>query len=584
MTRGKEMKRVLLLVVMSMVFFTMQSCKSVTVNEVKQEEVVETPKDSITVQECPITVGTKTIYGKLYKPNEIGIYPAVILSHGYNSASSDNDAECRRFAENGYVAYAYDFCGGSTRSKSSGKTEDMTLFTEKQDLLDVYAYISSLGYINKKQIFLFGASQGGMVSAMVAEELQQKVAGMILYFPAFCIPDDWRAKYPSVDSIPETFDFWGMTLGRNFVTSIHDYYVFDSIGSYANDVLIIYGENDPIVSMGYMTKAKETYKSIDLLVLKNEGHGFSYSGGEKARSRCVEFLQAHKGRVFEDNAYKEIPSNYWDTECEKKGKIVSFSYKTCNNKKEGSTQFTKEALVYVPYGFDENDGTKKYNVLYLMHGGSDSPRWFFNGAGEESSCKTIIDNLIADGRMAPCIICAVSYYTEYSNDATTNCGNFYLELTKDIMPIFEKQFHINTTREHRAFSGFSMGAMTTWSVFEHCLDQFAYFLPISGDCWALGGTKGGVYADITAKYLAGKVASQGFTGADFKIYSGCGTNDIAEPNLTPQITAMKKLTDTFVYGDNFANANFYQCIIQNGGHDRSTVLDVLYNGLPKMFD
>ena len=58
---------------------------------------------------------------------------------------------------------------------------------------------------------------------------------------------------------------------------------------------------------------------------------------------------------------------------------------------------------------------------------------------------------------------------------------------------------------------------------------------------------------------------------------------MAEPNLTPQINAMKELTDTFIYCDNFADGNLYQCIYPQGGHDRNTVARILYNGLPKMF-
>ncbi len=42
-------------------------------------------------------------------------------------------------------------------------------------------------------------------------------------------------------------------------------------------------------------------------------------------------------------------------------------------------------------------------------------------------------------------------------------------------------------------------------------------------------------------------------------------------------------TDTFIYCDNFADGNLYQCIYPQGSHDRNTVARILYNGLPKMF-
>ena len=204
----------------------------------------------------------------------------------------------------------------------------------------------------------------------------------------------------------------------------------------------------------------------------------------------------------------------------------------------------------------------------------------------------MLDNKIDSGEIEPMIVCAVSYYTEYSNDATKNCIDFHYELMNDVVPVLETAYHtyaedvtpegLAASRTHRAFGGFSMGGVTTWSVFEHCLKEFAYFLPMSGDCWALGATAGKSKATQTAKYLAEKVAEQGMTAEDFIIYTGCGTTDMANPNLTPQIDAMKKLTDTFIYCENFANGNLFQCVV-TGGHDISAINQVLYHAIPKLF-
>lgn len=128
-----------------------------------------------------------------------------------------------------------------------------------------------------------------------------------------------------------------------------------------------------------------------------------------------------------------------------------------------------------------------------------------------------------------------------------------------------------------------MGAVTTWATFENRLDSIAYYMPVSGDCWALGGTAGGNRPAETAQYLADAVKDSGFTAKDFYIYTGCGGSDMAKPNLEPQVEAMKELSDTFIYCDNFADGNFYHCLFEGGGHDRNTVLSVMYNGLPKMF-
>lgn len=75
-------------------------------------------------------------------------------------------------------------------SKSDGKFRDMSLETEKRDLLCVMDYVARLKYVNSSKLILVGESQGGVVSCMVAAE--RSVDKLILLYPALCIPDDAR--------------------------------------------------------------------------------------------------------------------------------------------------------------------------------------------------------------------------------------------------------------------------------------------------------------------------------------------------------------------------------------------------------
>jgi len=299
-----------------------------------------------------------------------------------------------------------------------------------------------------------------------------------------------------------------------------------------------------------------------------------------------------RARTYPDNTYQKMPSDYFSNTWAPKGTIVEFTYDTKNHAAEDDTVYQKSALVYLPPNYDENDTETRYNIMYIMHGGGDSPKYYLGSPGESfSRIARMMDSMIEKGEMEPLIVCVATYYTEYTNDATKNCLNFHLELMNDLVPAIESTYptyakntspeELAATRTHRAFSGFSMGAVTTWSVFEHCLDEFAYFMPISGDCWTMGTTNGKNLR--TAQYLEEKVTEQGKTAEDFFIYSGCGENDMAEPNLTPQIKMMKVCKDTFIYCDNFAHGNLYECIFPRGGHDVNTVAAVMYNGLPKMF-
>lgn len=264
-----------------------------TVEPTPDPEPTKTPEPEVIVEPMTIPIGDQEIFGRMYRPAEEGVYPVIILSHGYNGSHSDYVKGGKFYAQNGFIVYAFDFRGGASRSKSSGTTTEMTIFTEKEDLLTVYHYIKSLDFVDKDHIFLLGASQGGLVTALVAEELKDELPAIILYFPAFNIPDDWRNNYDSVEAIPETFDCMGMMLGREFAVSIRDFYVFDNIGGFEKDVLIFHGDYDGTVALKWSEQAVEHYKNAELIVFPGEGHGFSPSVGRTAMQTVVDFMKAH---------------------------------------------------------------------------------------------------------------------------------------------------------------------------------------------------------------------------------------------------------------------------------------------------
>ncbi len=267
--------------------------KETTVQEETTKKKEKKPmKEFLNSEEIMVKANGREVYGKGYMPNDDKKHPAIIMCHGYNGAHSDFTQECIYYAQNGFVAYAIDFCGGSGRSKSSGKSTDMTIFTEKEDLLAVFDYVCTMDNVDPEQVYLFGGSQGGLVAAMATEERADKVKGLALYFPAFCIPDNWRDNYKTEAEIPETVDFWGLQLGRNFFVSMRDYYPFEELGKYSEKVLIIQGDKDNIVPLSVAQEAKDKYSNAELVVLPGEGHGFTPAAGKTAMEKVLEFLKS----------------------------------------------------------------------------------------------------------------------------------------------------------------------------------------------------------------------------------------------------------------------------------------------------
>lgn len=258
--------------------------KESTVSEKAAEYEVE-------VNEMIVKNNSNSIYGKLYTPKKNGVCPTVILSHGYNGCNEDFTDACIFLAKNGFNAYAYDFCGGSVRSKSSGSSTDMTIFTEKSDLLAIIDYMKTMDNVDKNRLYLLGGSQGGLVTALAAEERIDSIKGMVLLYPAFNIPDDWRNNFKSADDIPETYGFWGLKLGKSFFTSIRDFNTFNNIGKFNKNVLIIHGDKDAVATVENSQKASNIYPNAELVILQNEGHGFSPDGNNTVMRLSLEMFQ-----------------------------------------------------------------------------------------------------------------------------------------------------------------------------------------------------------------------------------------------------------------------------------------------------
>ena len=204
------------------------------------------------------------IYGQMYLPeNPSGKLPTVILSHSSSLTHAAMAGYADSLAMHGYASYCFDFRGGSKESLSEGNVDDMTLFTEIEDLKTVMKTISALDYVDKSRIYLMGSSLGGAVSALVAEEMPSSASGLILFYPAF-----------NISSLVNGFaGFPGMETA--FTESLKDYDIMEHIGNYPGPVLIIQGTKDFIVPPSVAQEACEKYQNAELHLIKGANHGFN---------------------------------------------------------------------------------------------------------------------------------------------------------------------------------------------------------------------------------------------------------------------------------------------------------------------
>ncbi len=223
--------------------------------------------------------------------------PIAIVSHGFLSCGNDVKGHAYRFAKLGYATYFFDFIGGGTNIKSDGLLKDMTVLTEKADLISVIGYVKSLSYTNSENITLVGCSQGGFVSALAAAEYNTNVKKLVLFFPALCIPDDARRgkmlmfEFDS-DNIPDEIQSGNLCLGGNYVKTAKAMDAYEMIKGYNGDVIIIHGDNDGAVDISYSEKAKGIYgDKCSLIVINGGGHGFNEQEDEIAFKEIESFLK-----------------------------------------------------------------------------------------------------------------------------------------------------------------------------------------------------------------------------------------------------------------------------------------------------
>lgn len=236
----------------------------------------------------------RTVSGDIFIPEEES-FPLVIFSHGYNGYKDDFRDSANNMMDNGIASITFTFCGSGGRDTSGFGTTNMTLFTEKEDLTALIDYAKQIKGFNGS-LYLLGGSQGGIVSAMAAEEWEADIKGMVLLFPAFNIPDNWTKtnypidRYPTPESIPESFDFWGVKLGRNFVVTMRDFDVYANMADIQKPVLILHGTNDNIVPISYSQRAVKTYPNAELVTYKGEGHGFTPGTMQDVEERLLDFI------------------------------------------------------------------------------------------------------------------------------------------------------------------------------------------------------------------------------------------------------------------------------------------------------
>lgn len=143
-----------------------------------------------------------------------------------------------------------------------------------------------------------------------------------------------------------------------------------------------------------------------------------------------------------------ITSEYWEARDVPHGTVQINFHKSSVLGNE-----TREVWVYTPPGYEQNR-SKTYPVLYLLHGSNDTPAGWTTAA----HANFTMDNLLAEGRAREMIIVTpFGHAVRFGSRNGNNTELFEKYLLNDVIPMIEAKYRIASGRTNHGIAGFSMG-------------------------------------------------------------------------------------------------------------------------------
>lgn len=302
-------------------------------------------------------------------------------------------------------------------------------------------------------------------------------------------------------------------------------------------------------------------------------------------------------------------------ECDQQGTVQEIKYTTDAypdyEYADENGLVTKTAWVYLPYGYDAEDTSTKYNVLILVHGsGLNEGYWFAQGSYADPSQQSIylsggngtanmLDEMMKSGDAEKTIVVTPTFYMPGEDGVTVNTGNdadtsnFAKELKEGLLPYIALNYNtyaevnadmtdeemtvaLIAARDHQGYAGLSLGSMISFtSIWTECTDVFSYIGSYSGgvsveQAEAIAETKNTDYADYDIKYWYVSLGTSETTS----VYPGDPFGDYR---------AMVSVLGLQSGSDLSAGDNCQYVVCNNTGHNYPTWITSLYNSMLVFF-
>ena len=152
----------------------------------------------------------------------------------------------------------------------------------------------------------------------------------------------------------------------------------------------------------------------------------------------------------------------------------------------------RRTLVYLPPSY-QRDLTRRYPVLYLLHGATSLPQEWVDGSYQGLDLRVALDSLIRAAAIPELIVVMPDANNKleagfYANSPAT--GNWEDFVVQDLVGHVDRRYRTDALASKRALVGHSMGGFGAFNIgFDHS-DVFGYVYAISPCCIGFVGRTG----------------------------------------------------------------------------------------------
>lgn len=231
-----------------------------------------------------IKINSSQIIGILHLPGEkIKKFPCVIFCHGFTGNKAENHFIFTRMArlltECGIASLRFDFRGSGD---SSNYFDQMSLFTQIQDVDCVYHYLIKKNFIDREKIGVLGLSMGAVAATYISSKYQLK--SVVLWSPvAFPYEIEKKILTRKIKKNLEKkgkvyLSGSGFRIGKRFIDSLKKIIPLQDASSFKGDSLIIHSKDDSVIDVSHAISYHKAFhncgKIKNLIIMEKGGHTF----------------------------------------------------------------------------------------------------------------------------------------------------------------------------------------------------------------------------------------------------------------------------------------------------------------------